>query len=737
MFIRLVAFVATASSLSCGVASATLSRVDDSTTFHVPASVKHDLQTLLDRYGSITLDANADYRTHRHRFLTVSTGQRIVGGWNTRIPRIVIPGGVSNVFISGVRSDGWTAPDIEFIGGEENSNIEIIGGSGGPGTHIRVSLRPGARVKRLTLSEYGGLEVQQASSGYVRDSTFTRLIGYWPGPHVVWRGNAREPSYGNAFLGIASITPATGSIWRDAGDLWLVGWDCESWNGNGKGSVRCFSIEGATRVVSVSLSGGTAYPERGGALASMRNVRELISWFRRGHGGHLDGASVLVDGVGTMLSVQDTGIGQVREINAPDSAVRLRLFDRSNNRDTTMDTVGAFADDAAHRTALRSALSGSLGSTGLAKPRRRILKDALGPNWRKHLATQPDASARIQAEIDVKAIARLTRGVYYLDRPLKIGSPDRVEGLLGDDRDGVYLVAKGAFPIIEGRGRKIGNGATSGGDSKLINLVLAGFTLYGGTHGIHWSGATDNLGPLATIAWSSFYDLKFMNQSVSGVNVVGIHGIDSNLWHRVDFADVPVAFNGIGSGVGAGMNYADKQHFLDCQYHNVSGTVWHWLSDRASGGEVWKDNFFFNVGGLTRTRAANNLLWINSVMEDVTGKVAIDVTDEGSTATYYFTMIDSLWRGRGPAVVTDTQSWGVGTLFIDTTFAQSGGSIVAPTGDNTLFAWGSRITGSAAVGAVHSGAFINSSMGSYDKTMQVIKKGAVLTVLPADVTYEN
>ena len=113
-------------------------------------------------------------------------------------------------------------------------------------------------------------------------------------------------------------------------------------------------------------------------------------------------------------------------------------------------------------------------------------------------------------------------------------------------------------------------------------------------------------------------------------------------------------------------------------------------------------------------------------MENVSGDVAIHVTDSGSTATYYFAMIDSLWRGKGPAVVTDTQSWQVGTLFIDTEFAQSGGSIVAPSGEQTLFAWGSRITGSAAVGAVKNGLFIHSHMGRYNKAMQIVEADEII-----------
>lgn len=703
----------------------------DADPFHVPVTRKNELQTLLNQHGSIRLDPNADYRTDFPSVLRLSSGQRLRGGWNTRVPRIIIPGGVSNLFIGIVRSEGSAAPDIEFTGGAVNNDIEIVGGNSGPGTQVRVRIHDGAKINRLRLSEYGGLEVQQVNSGYIRDSTFTRLLGYWAGPQVLWQGNLREPSRQNSFLGISSITPAKGSVWKNAGDLLLVGWDCESWNQHGKHSPRCFSIEGATRVVSVSLSGGTAYPKQGGALASISNVPAFVSWFLRGRGGEHDGADVLLNNIGTSIMVQSADYTRLRETDAPARAAHLRLFKPESTRGGAHVGPSNIAKtNANQKAALISALATPFRSIAPVKPVRRTIADALGPSWRTGLASQPDASARIQANIDANGIARLAHGIYYLDKPIKIGHRGRVEGLIGEDRDAVYLVAKGDFPIIEGRGdigQTLGHKAKAEGEV-IINLTLGGLTLYGGTYGIHWSREIGNLGPGATVAWSQFSDLKFLRQRIAGVNVDNIYGIDSNLWYHVDFVGMPVAFRGNGSKVGAGMNYADKQHFLNCQFQDITDTVWYWTADRPSGGQVWKDNVFFNVGRLSQTRAANNLLWVNSVMENVSGDVAIHITDSGSTATYYFAMVDSLWRGKGPAIVTDTQHWQIGTLFIDTEFAQSGGSIVAPSGEQALFAWGSRITGSAAVGAVKNGLFIHSQMGRYDKGMQIVEDGKIAKV---------
>ena len=708
----------------CLFVSRGLAQPADVMLVHVPVESKARLQSLLDRHGSIRLDAAADYRRGPRDVLRVSSGQTLVGGWNTRVPRIVIPGGVSQVRITAVRSDGWAAPDIEFTGGAENDDIEIIGGTGGAGTQIRVAIRSGARVNHLSLSEYGGLTVDQASSGYVRDSTFTRLLGYWPGPHVTWNGNAREPSRGNAFLGIASITPAAPSVWRDAGDLWFANWDCESWTARGKEIPRCFAIEGATRVVSVGLGGGTATPARSGALASFRNVPLLVNWFPNVRGGELDGADLLFDHVETVLTVQPEGGLRVRDT---DGSARWRVLDAEpGHGGARVAPSGVPAANPAQRAALAAAFAGIATPHARQKPVARAIEDPLGIDWRAGIDARPDSAARIQASIDAEGVARLPAGVYYLSRPLLVGSHGRIEGLIGESRERTVLVAKGAFPVIAGRG-DIGRDRSAPKDA-LVTLALDGLTLYGGTYALDWSGEPGNLGPGGVVAWSAFQDLALLKQSIAAVHASGIGGLDSNLWRRVDIADTPIAFRGDGTGTGPGMTYADKQHFMDCQYQRIADTVWYWTSDRPSGGAVFSNNVYADVGRVTRTRAANHLLWSNSVLENVTGDVALDITDGGSTATYYFTMIGSVWRGRGPRVVTDTQSWQVGTLFVDTEFAQSGGTIVALDGEQTLFGWRSRIKGSARVGAVHSGVFIDSTLGAFDKPLQLVEHGATTTV---------
>ena len=238
------------------------------------------------------------------------------------------------------------------------------------------------------------------------------------------------------------------------------------------------------------------------------------------------------------------------------------------------------------------------------------------------------------------------------------------------------------------------------------------------------------------MTWSTFEDLRFVGQRVAGVEAMGIYGLDANLWRHVDFYDMPVAFRGDGHGGASGMTYADKQVFVDDQYRNVSDAVWFWTTDRPSGGEVWVDNYYADVGAVTRTRSGNNLLWFNSVMQDVRGRVALETVDSGSTFSAFIDQFDCLWSGQGPLVVSDVQSGGIGTLFVNTEFAQRGGQLVGAGGRaglataSGLLLWGSRITGSAHPGPVGAGVLIDSRMPPYEGGVVLIEAGRPTQMVP-------
>jgi hypothetical protein len=675
----------------------------EATPRRVAVAERRQLQSILDRHGSVLLESGGDYRVNG-RVLRVSTGQRIEAGWNARLPRIEIAAGASAVELVGLR--GGETTDVAFEAGAETHDVRIVGSSAGPGTHLKLLIGDGARVRRLSVSEYGGLEVRQSRSGYVRDSMFARLVGFAEGPMVSWTGNEIEPSSNNVFVGVAAIMPQRGGKWFHPGSLWLLGWNCETWNSLGRGWPVCFTVEDAPSVVSVGLGGGTVSPGHSGALAAFRRVGTLLSWDDSGRGGRSDRSDVLVEQVALAIALRRHAAFGIAELLPDGSGTRANWLPLAMNDEPPLP-----ADVAPLVAATAGLVVPSFGPPPVARP---------VPARHGARADEPDAATAIQAQIDAVGIARLAPGRYVLAHPLRIGSPRRTEGIVGGGRNLVTLVARGAFPLVTGRGDLGRDPARSMANE---SVVLAGLTLEGGTHGVQWSGNPGNVGPGATIAFSNFEDLAFLGQSVAGVEVRGITGFDTNFWRRVDFVGMPIAVSGEGHGVTLGMNYADKQFFLDCQFIDVAGAAWSWSSERPSGGEMWQNVLFRRVGQLSRTRAAVGLTWLNPLVDDLAGRTGIEILDTGTTFTGYFYVFGGSIRGRGPPVLTDTQSGGLGTLFVGTDFEQSGGSLVSDGPGQALSAWASRITGSSRLGSVARGVLIDSSLRPDPARVELIQNG--------------
>jgi hypothetical protein len=545
---------------------------------------------------------------------------------------------------------------------------------------LKIRLEDDSRVERLDLAEYGALEVLQGTTGYVRSSVFAHALGYRRGSTIWWEGNEKEPSAGNAFLHVSSITPQWKSRWNHAGPLWLVGWDCESWNGVGKGDTNCFEVANSPSLISMGLSGGTVYGTADGALASITNVPLVADFSSRPRGGNAENADVIFDRVGDNYSVFRAAFRLVDR-----SPVGPRTGDFAVDPSPLAVATPVVGPSAAVRELLQRhefpAIPGPL-ETGVF---------ALPPSASLSVSTLADGSAVVdqaaflQRLIDRDGVARITPGVYRLSHPLQLGSVERIEGLVAAAPGEVVLVAGGDFPVIQGR-------RSSAGDKPAqLSVVLSGVALVGGNYGIYWSAEPGNFGAGMTVAHSTFEHLRFTGQSVAGVAALGIAGIDSNSWRRVLFEALPIAVLGAGKGAQLGMNYADKQGFMLCTFRQVREAVWSWDSERPSGGNFWYRSAFEQVGAVSRTRAAYNLIWFGSTFKDVGATRGLSMLDYGTTATGDFFVISSRWSGRGPAAVTDTASWGVGTYLLGSEFLQQEGGLVGSRDSDTLLVWGSRV----------------------------------------------
>jgi hypothetical protein len=310
-------------------------------------------------------------------------------------------------------------------------------------------------------------------------------------------------------------------------------------------------------------------------------------------------------------------------------------------------------------------------------------------------ASTPEASCSvngvcvkyIQSLIDKYGVARLPSGIYKIEQSLRMGSVDRIEGVVAADRGHVRLVASGNFPVIQGRGVS----PNMLNKMQQQSVVLSGVSLVGGTYGVSWDGRAEGFGPGVTIAGSMFEHIDFLNQSIAGVAAIGMTGLDSNSWRRVRFENLPAAWLGIGKGMDFGMNYSDKQGFIFNTFRNVHDVVWGWVSDRSSGGNFWYRSKFENVGNISRTRSAYNLMWFQSSFNNVNANRGFKILDDGRTETGNFLLVSSRWVGQGPTVVSDTGSGGQAAIFLGSELLQSGSCLVGQDKGTTLFIWNSKV----------------------------------------------
>jgi hypothetical protein len=653
-----------------------------------PAFLKKgaNLQKVLDTTGELWLAPDIDYRGFGSKPLKVPSGAKILGRWNARLPVLVIAGGVHDVWIEGLDGAGSEEPDIVFTGGMPNRNITIIGGNGGRigiAGRLKVRLEDDSRVDGLDLAEYGALEVLQGNSGYVRNSVFSHALGYRPGSTVWWEGNEEEPNSGNSFLHISSITPQWKSHWNRAGPLFMLSWDCEAWNGNGKGDVNCFEVVNSPSVISMGLSGGTAYSAQGGALAKIQDVGLVVDFSSRPRGGVREAADLLFENVSDNYHVFRS---EIRVVDRTPGSIRIG--DLGLDDQSLLAPKRPTGPSSEIQALLRGHVfppTAGLGRNGVFAQPMPSSSPVAKLNYHAGVL---DQSAFLQQLIDQNGVARIAPGIYWLSRSLKIGSMLRAEGLVASGPGEVVLAATGHFPIIEGRGTK----DISEQDPRVRSIVLSGVAMVGGSHGVLWNSDAGNIGPGRVIASSTFEHLRFNGQSVAGVAALGTGGLDSNSWRRVLFENMPTAIMGLGKGADAGMNYADKQGFMLCSFRNIRDAVWSWDSERPSGGNFWYRSEFENVGNVSRTRAAYNMIWFASTFRDVHGDLAFKMLDNGSTATGDFFVISGSWTGEGPAVVTSTASWGLGTFLLGSEFRQKPGMLVSSRSDDALVLWRSRVS---------------------------------------------
>ena len=145
------------------------------------------------------------------------------------------------------------------------------------------------------------------------------------------------------------------------------------------------------------------------------------------------------------------------------------------------------------------------------------------------MAAINDDSAKIQAIIDStpNTTAVLPAGTYHIAKPLHMTKKG-------------YLVGAGPgktfiFALDPAMSMVLGDGA--GGST---NWNLAGLTLAGGKHGVHFEEAS--MGLHAQVTESFFSHVYFANLSGAAIFMENIYGVDNNLFSHLVFENCAKAF---------------------------------------------------------------------------------------------------------------------------------------------------------------------------------------------------
>ena len=471
------------------------------------------------------------------------------------------------------------------------------------------------------------------------------------------------------------------------------------------------NTDATSNIWMMGCSGGHSFTANCGAEYQFENLKVVNSFKHWPEGGSREPQDDIVfKNVKNTVVLQGYSSTDIGYYNDPGTLARIRIFDAVGSETATIKTPTSTSLkstlSAGELALLQEAFTPATLATSPTKPTLRTINDALGASWETLISGLADSTATIQAKLDADGIAMLDKGVYVLDSPLTVGDKTRVEGVIGAHKDSVYLVARGSHPIFIGR-------TDAATDVPHKTIVLEHVTLYGGTYALRFDRSVVGR---SFYDWCVFKDVKFLKQTVASISLLNVFSLDNNRIYRCDFKEVPVCFDGVGN-IDANRPYCDKFFVIDCQFQTIADKVFLWnvASGRSGGGHLWKNCYAKDVSGaLYHSTGGVGVCWANCVFENVSGNPSMWVTNNSQGYTRQWFQVACKWMGTGPTVVAGTDIVECGVVFIDTEFAQTGGNIVATTGNQTLFTWNCTRTGTVGVPVPTRSTIINSALGAID-----------------------
>lgn len=706
-----------------------------STARLVSVSERDQLQSLLDQYRSVRLQAG-DY----HGALTAITlrsGQALFGvprdylDRGSFLPRIVVPGGTTNVILYGVQPDA-----LRFEAGAVTSSNCFASIRRCPAglTSAGASLESNVF---LDIADCP-LKVDNHGNGYLRNNRFIRVKVQSTWPQIEIKGDPQRTSSGNVILWHNDLVPNGGrGIYIDnQADLAIVGMDAESWNLRNEDPTSALLTAGpmgtlrlASIVVEAQIASqptpifDIAADELQAYATDIYNTATPAMTLQK-----TNQRAAIIRDYAQLSPLADMASTPVRFRAFPGLAYKATV----GGHDVTTTSLTGSELSALQRMFVAPA--SARGGQPWERPSFLPIPDPVSSNPGD---PNRDDTNYIQHLIDSHGVAQLPAGTYYISRPLSINSG---HGLQGAGAATTAIVAKSpSIDLIISRdhigpspGQPIRSVASN---DSIASLTLTDVTLQGGRNGIHHE--PKSAGGLAT--YSSMYvsHVTFRDMAEAGIFIDHILGWDNNWFDFLNFYH-----NGAG--------IKERGEFVWDPHAPAELPYWGYLDKN-----VFYHNQFVGNGlalDLQAARQSNSNMWINSLFQDNRA-----VLDQSNVVGTVFANSDFINNGGNPTLRTDRFLTCVSCYFradargsamlgtdvmVNSAAAQCEGCIFEM-GSSTnahlasggkLFLYNTR-SADMPVGSVDSGLFLNNALTRNPSLSQpgvFVKAGTPYTFLPGN-----
>jgi hypothetical protein len=579
----------------------------------LPVSQKANLQTALDTYGAVRLEAG-DYSGTA---ITMTSNQRLYGHpKTTKTPQITIIAGSTNVHIEQIETDL-----INFQSGGiiSNSTFKSI-------KWAILKTTNGMLENNTFIDIRCQIDFNCSSSGYLRNNKFYKHQVHGSFPQIIMKGNDSTPSYGNLHVWMNYLTPEGDPTEFDNLDFsTLIGLDSEAWNFRGLGNKAMLYMRNMGDVKITDFGGGNSYSSKKTPAFDIQ--ANNLSFFNK----------YIVSEGPPSIAQANTNVFYVSGTHDDytlGSGSNGFDFRAHFNNDNITYRLGQALNTITGQLGLQN--NSNIKNTILGPKRTPIsrpifnpLPNPTGTNWANERVGKPDQADYIQNLINTKGIAELPEGIYYIGSTLRIKGD---QGIIGSGTGKTVIVGlKDDFPLI------------TADAPETVRFILANLTLQGGSKGLYMPTTTGQ------VTHCTLKYLVFRNQNYA-IHLDKIFGMDNNFFDNVSFVDCNIGFyqdplrpyNGFDD-----MAYVDKVFFYKGQFLNC-GIAFSMEATRADNLNAWIDCRFDGNGQAASLKGHNYPIFTNCDFTNHTGKVVV----EGDPTSYFScnfnnNNVDNIFNAKG------------------------------------------------------------------------------------------